>query len=323
MNALYDFGIALIQALQRLSPALDGVMDLFSWLGRIEFYLVLVPFIYWTLSASLGMRLLLVLVTTDALGTALKHLFHQPRPYWLGGVKELAQETSYGVPSTHASNSLSFWVYLGDKVKHRWLWFLAVVMIFFIAYSRMHLAVHFPHDVLVGWVVGALVFFAFVKFETGIGEWGQRQSALMLVLVGLGASLAIIIVGLAVLALISGIPDPEPWSRLATEARVPNNYFTLGGALFGAIAGYALMRRTANFRASESWTQRGLSYLLGIIVTLLIYYGLDIGFAEIAADATPLGYVLRYIRYGCVTLWVTYLAPWAFIKLGLVKAYTV
>lgn len=317
MNALYDFGIALIQALQTLSPALDGVMEFFSFLGRIEFYLLLTPFIYWTFSASLGMRLLLMLVTTGAFSTVLKHLFHQPRPYWLGGVKELAQETSYGVPSSHASNSLSFWVYLGDKVKQRWLWFLVVVLIFFIGYSRMHLAVHFPHDVLVGWIVGAVMFYAFTRVEAGIGEWAQRQSALRLVMVGLGGSLAIIVLGLAVLALISGIPDPEPWRELASEARVPNDYFTLSGALFGAVAGYALMRRTANFRPAPSWTRRGLSYLLGIIVTLLIYYGLDIGFAELAADDTPLGYFLRYVRYGCVTLWVTYLAPWTFIKFGL------
>jgi len=319
MDALYDFGIALIQALQTLSPALDGVMKFFSFLGRFEFYLVLVPLIYWAVNASLGMRLLLVLTVTDAFGTALKHLFHQPRPYWLGGVKELAQETSYGVPSTHASNSLAFWVYLGYQIKRSWLWFLAVIMIFFIAYSRLHLAVHFPHDVLVGWLYGGLVIYVFAKVEARVGAWAQKQSVLMLALVGLGASLAVILLGLAVLALISGTPDPEPWSRLASQARAPNNYFTLGGALFGAILGYALMRRNANFLPSQSWTRRGLSFLLGIIVTLLIYYGLDLGFAAITADDTPLGYLLRYVRYASVTLWVTYLAPWVFLKLSLVE----
>ncbi len=29
-------------------------------------------------------------------------------------------------------------------------------------------------------------------------------------------------------------------------------------------------------------------------------------------------YLLRYIRYGCVLLWVTFDAPWVFISAGLV-----
>ncbi len=54
MEALYEFGISLIQALQNFSPALDGLMEFFSFLGTIEFYILIVPLFYWSFSAILG-----------------------------------------------------------------------------------------------------------------------------------------------------------------------------------------------------------------------------------------------------------------------------
>jgi membrane-associated phospholipid phosphatase len=116
METLQQLGISLTQALQVLSPSLDGLMIFFTFLGRIEFYLLLIPFIYWTMDKRMGMRALLILISIDVVGSSLKILFHQPRPYWIGGVKELTQETSYGIPSTHASNSLAVGGYLAYRV---------------------------------------------------------------------------------------------------------------------------------------------------------------------------------------------------------------
>jgi hypothetical protein len=56
MEALQQLGISLTQALQTLSPSLDGLMIFFTFLGRIEFYLLLIPFIYWTMDKRMGMR---------------------------------------------------------------------------------------------------------------------------------------------------------------------------------------------------------------------------------------------------------------------------
>ncbi|NJC95720.1 MAG: hypothetical protein FIB03_05160 [Anaerolineae bacterium] len=85
MDALYQFGIALIQFLQNnFSPALDGFMNAFTFMGRIEFYLVLVPFIYWVLDRRIGIRTFLVLLYVDTIATSFKLLLHQPRPNWIG-----------------------------------------------------------------------------------------------------------------------------------------------------------------------------------------------------------------------------------------------
>ena len=67
METLQQFGISLIQALQTLSPALDGVMFFFTFLGRVEFYLLIAPLIYWTIDKRLGIRVLLILVASSAI----------------------------------------------------------------------------------------------------------------------------------------------------------------------------------------------------------------------------------------------------------------
>jgi hypothetical protein len=51
----------------------------------------------------------------------------------------------------------------------------------------------------------------------------------------------------------------------------------------------------------------------------LIYEGLDVAFSAIAADKTILGYTLRYVRYTLATLWVTFAAPWVFLKASLAE----
>ncbi|RPI65820.1 MAG: phospholipid phosphatase, partial [Geobacteraceae bacterium] len=81
MDAIYQLGIRFIQALQTFSPALDDLMNGFTFLGRIEFYLVLIPFIYWAVDRRIGVRALLILIYTDFIASSFKLLFHEPRPY--------------------------------------------------------------------------------------------------------------------------------------------------------------------------------------------------------------------------------------------------
>jgi len=101
------------------------------------------------------------------------------------------------------------------------------------------------------------------------------------------------------------------------KARTLTPYFTLSGALFGAVAGYVLMKSKAPFAAAGSWGQKAGRYLLGIVGVLIALYGLDALFGLIATDESVLGYLLRYIRYGATTFWVMFGAPWAFLKLKL------
>jgi hypothetical protein len=130
-------------------------------------------------------------------------------------------------------------------------------------------------------------------------------------------SILFIAVGVLIRFLVSGTPDPAEWSQYSTESRSLTHFLTLAGATFGTFAGYALTRRYAPFDAKGAWGKRFLRYVVGIFGLLVLYIGLSLIFDSFAADESALGYILRYLRYGTITLWAIFLAPWIFIKTGL------
>jgi membrane-associated phospholipid phosphatase len=319
VNPIYNFGIQLIQGMQTMSPVLDGVMKFFSFLGTIEFYLLLIPFVYWVISTQTGFRLLLVLISTDFIVLGFKQLLHQPRPYWIGDVKTLAEETSYGIPSSHASDSLAVWGYLAYRLKKDWLWALSIVVVLMIGISRMYLAVHFPTDVLAGWLIGLLVIVIFARGEGWASSRLEKLSAAGQIGIGFAVSVLMILAGWVIGLLIARFPDPPEWAQYALQARGISHYFTLAGALFGAAAGYVFKRAHANFQVRGAGWQRAVRYLLGMTGVLVIYFGLDVLFGLLAADESVVGLVLRYVRYGAVTFWTIFGAPWIFLKLKLAE----
>ena len=322
MGTLQQIGIGFIQALQTLSPSLDGLMNFFTFLGRIEFYMLILPLIYWTMDKRLGMRALLILIFIDITGNAFKFLFHQPRPYWLGGVQKLTEESSYGIPSTHASDSLAVGGYLAYRVKRVWFWIVMVFILFFIGLSRLYLGAHFPHDVLFGWLIGAVVLWGFMKWDDQAANWAKLQT--LSTQIGMGFVLSVIIIVIAIFShsLIAEIPDPQAWQSFAMEARSISPFFTLSGTFFGSIAGYAMMRQYARFQTSGKFGMRVLRYMVGIAGVVLIYIGLDMVFGLISPDETSLGYALRYIRYSAIAFWTTCGAPMVFLKIHLAEVET-
>jgi membrane-associated phospholipid phosphatase len=319
MNPIYESGIQFIQALQTMSPALEGLMSFFSFLGTIQFYLLFIPFIYWVVSAPLGFRVLLLLIGTDFLGIFFKQLLHQPRPYWVGDVQALAEETSYGIPSSHASDTMAVWGYLAYRLNKAWLWVLTFLLVLLIGISRMYLGVHFPTDVLGGWLIGLAAIFLLVKGESWISPFLKKQTTGRLIGIGFLVSMLMLLAGWLVGLLIASSPDPTEWSQYSTLARGNSHYFTLAGAFFGMVAGYPLMRQYASFETKGSWIKRIGRYVLGMAGVLLLYLGLDIFFGMVAADDSALGLVLRYIRFGMVTFWAIFGAPWVFLKLRLAE----
>jgi membrane-associated phospholipid phosphatase len=319
MNSIYDLGIQLIQALQTLSPALDTPMKFFTFLGTIEFYLIFIPLLYWVVDVQLGMRALLVLVSTDFLSASFKQLLHEPRPYWFGTVKQLGTDGSYGIPSSHSSDSLAVWGTLAYRLKRNWMWVVSILLVLLISFSRLYLGVHFPQDVLAGWLIGLVVVFIFARAEKRFMAWFCGFSDTGQIAIGFVISMIMLLIGKLILRMIAPISDPAAWAQFATEGRSPFQYITLSGALFGAIAGFVLMWRHARFQVKGAWWQRVGRYLLGIVGMLVFYLGLDMLFGLIAADATLVGYILRYIRYGMVTFWFAFGAPWVFLKLKLAQ----
>jgi membrane-associated phospholipid phosphatase len=317
MQTLLDFGIRFIAALQALGDWQTLPMKAFSFMGTEEFYMIVLPIVYWCFSTALGMRIAVILMVSGGFKDAFKMAFHGPRPYWVStDVKAFAAETSFGVPSGHSMDAVAVWGIIATWARKKWLWIVALLIIFLIGLSRLYLAVHFPHDVLAGWLIGALLVWLTARFWAPVTAWARKQAFSRQILIAFLASLALLL--LPVLVYIwnktTGWQAPQAWASFATQAISLEGAFTVTGTLFGLLAGAAWLARLGGFREKDLWWKLVLRYVLGVAGVFAIRYGLKFIFPD---GATLLDNAFRYLRYACIGFWTTGGAPWAFLKLKL------
>ncbi|MEW5868764.1 MAG: phosphatase PAP2 family protein [Chloroflexota bacterium] len=326
MNEIFELGIAIILFIQGLGAWLLAPMKLATFLGYEEFYLFVAPAIYWCFSTSLGLRLGLSLMISGSLNSVLKMAMHGPRPYWLDPkVHPYSSEISFGVPSGHAQNATVVWGTLAAWLRRRWAWVAAGVLIFLIGFSRLYLAVHFPHDVLLGWLIGALLLWLILALEGRLMAWLGKMKITEQALAALGFSLAMILLGALMRLGWSNWSFPAEWAQNAASAVTqiePINPWALSGIVsnagtfFGLALGGLWIKSRNGFDVSGPAWQRLARFLIGVAGVALLWYGLGAVFPR---GETWLPFLLRYLRYALVGLWITGLSPILFIRFGLAK----
>ncbi len=325
MNSIVDWGIDFIAWLQASAPWLEAPSRFFSFLGTEEFYLLILPFLYWCVDVRLGLRISVILSVSESLNSFFKFVFHQPRPYWVSDeVRAILAEASYGLPSGHAQHAVTVWGSVAAQGKG-WLRWLMAALIFLIGFSRTVLAVHFPTDVLAGWLIGGVILWAFVKWETAVMAWFNHFTQAQKIGLAFAASMLLIIVSLAGLAFVPRSDTPQ-WgataarafslapSKSAIYARAAAGMVGVAGTFFGLVAGAILIFQRGGFDPRGPWSKRAGRFTLGMIGVAILWLGLRIVFPR---DASLASQVLRYVRYVLTGFWVAYAAPWLFIKLGL------
>ena len=323
MEALWQFGVNFILAFQSLGSWLEAPMLFFSFLGSEEFFLLVLPVLYWSVNADLGLRVGVILLLSGALNDALKMTFHSPRPYWVSSsVKAFAAEASFGIPSGHAQIAAGVWGMLAAQVRRGWLWALAFFIILMIGLSRLYLAVHFPHDVLFGWLVGSLLLWGLLHVWDRIAGWLKTQTFSRQIMLAFGFSMLLVLGSLVPYLALQKWNLPAEWianAKLASMDTLPhpitlNSIMTTSGTLFGLFAGLAWMNTRGGFSAKGTISQRSLRYALGVLGVGVFWFGLG---AILPRGDELIPYILRFVRYTLVGLWVSAGAPWLFIKLKL------
>jgi membrane-associated phospholipid phosphatase len=301
LESLVPWGTEVIVWGQSQSPGwLDAVFKFFTSLGYEEFYLLLLPFVFWCLHKRIGASLGYISLTSAWLNNLFKYIFAIPRPAD-PRLQVPLPETSPSFPSGHAQNAIVNWGYLAYRYR-RWAFtVVAVVIILGISLSRIVLGVHFPQDVIGGWLIGLVLLVVFAWAEPRVSRWLSGQSSTIQAALAITVPLLLILVHPA---------DVE--GRYPAEAAV-----TPMSALLGLGIGLIMEQDRVRFRVEGVWWRRGLRFLAGLIVVALLYVGPRLILPE--GMAYGLETLLRFLRYALLGWAVAFLCPWLFVRLRLAE----
>ncbi|WP_206831775.1 phosphatase PAP2 family protein [Alicyclobacillus fructus] len=266
------------------SAVLDRVAAAFSFLGTESFYFAALPVLILAVDRVLGMRLAYVFFTSMYLNAWLKSYYHIARPIGVPGIQsgDVRSATGLSMPSGHAQGTMTFFTALALWLRRRVWLLVAVLLSVAVGVSRVYLGLHWPMDVVIGWVLGLFIGF----FGWQMGRWWTYRG------IPFGVAMTLSVLFPAILLI---------FARDVTSS-VYAVFLLVGGA------GAALEKRFLRTAIDPALWKRaaaGVIALGGVVaVQLAVQAHLD----------EPLW---QYARAAAVAVWTTVLAPWLFHLLGL------
>ncbi len=160
-------------------PVLDSIFLAITYLGSPMAFIILglgaLIFLVYNRQVLEGVYLNLCLLVSWEAMHLLKNFFARPRPEG----EHLTIATGMSFPSGHAMLSLVFYGFIGYLVLKNLssasaqilTGLLFALLILMIGISRVYLNVHFPTDIVAGYLIGGLFLGAFIKLY----EWHHKK----------------------------------------------------------------------------------------------------------------------------------------------------
>jgi hypothetical protein len=203
----------------------------------------------------------------------------------------------------------AFYSYLYASVENPFVRVIAVLAILATGFSRPYLGIHYPGDILIGWVIGLLVALVAIKRADRISEGWDKLSYKNQVTIVVCSSL---VLWLATIAINGWRIDGQPRAFLG-----------YAGFLTGIVIGRPIELSTVNFDpGSSTLPAKILRFAISVAMVLVSLVLLDKVFRAIADDFSVLGYLLLYVRYVIAGVINIFVAPLFFTKLGLAEKST-
>jgi len=280
---ILDPGIEIIRFLSRFrGPWVNGFFLAVSGIGSTAGYLVLFCILWWGVSWKLGAKLYATLVLSVYLNAVIKDSVAQPRPFVYADIESVTRPDEFGFPSGHAQHAALVWTLLAAHFRKRWFTIFAAAMAFLVGFSRLQLGVHFPTDVLGGWLLGGVLALGYLRWSNRTFDWASRLSFERQMILALGLPLAL------------------------TAAHGTRNTAMALGALAGALSGLVLARRQRLYSDEEPAPRRRESLLVGLLGLPALYLAL---LALSPSESSRLYPLYLWMRFATIGLWVSYLVP--------------
>jgi membrane-associated phospholipid phosphatase len=293
MESILDWGVRVVLWFQQASPALDLPFQALTLMGNEMFYMIFFPLVYWCVDRRVGARLIILFLFSSCTNAVAKQLAGQPRPFEYDPIVQRLWPTGgRGFPSGHTQSAVVIWGYLASHFRKTWFWVVAGSLIVLIPLSRVYLGVHFPTDLLGGYLLGAALLVLYLRFQPAVEAWlAARDMGIQLV---------------AALALPSLI--------LLLSPHIEAYQIKTAAALMGMGVGFVLERKWVRFDSGGSVRNRALRFLSGILVLVVFREGLGLFAAGVDHESA-----FRFVRYLFLGLGGSLIAPWLFVSVGLAE----
>jgi membrane-associated phospholipid phosphatase len=300
MELLLQWGLELIRTVQTaVSPPLTLIVRGITALGGEYIYMILIPVIYWCIDEKKGLKLGFIVFISIWVNLTLKYLFDQPRPFFAGYDPSvgLISERMGGLPSGHAQNSMVMLFVIASWINKKWAYISDAVLVYMISFSRIYLGVHFPSDIIAGWIVACIILYGYYLFSDSVEK--------ILALYGYRAGM----IATAALAFLMIIYLP------GTALLAP------GATILGLGLGYCLNKNYVGFTSAVPFGKEGSDrcffyftrLFLGFLGFALIYYMLGRYLPQDSANYKLYG----FLQVALPAFWISYLCPLIFVRLKL------
>lgn len=273
---------------------------------------------YLAVDKKFGRRMIVFFGITSYFTSFLKWSFRDPRPpanaYQLNEFPDTGYgETSYGFPSGHTTNSVSVWGYSYlasqdmEKKKRVPLQIIFIALLLLVPYSRLVIGVHDVDDIMGGYTLGIISIITLMILEPKIEKRIQAWNIWTRIFIGMAATIAMWLLGSAILALI----HPEDQGRQIEDLAL------VCGLLMGASIGIPLEEKYVEYHPENLPLKfKALAGIIGLVLTFGIYLGLSALFGLFPEEIYA---YTRFVRYTLVTGIVCVLIP-LLLKRILVKS---
>lgn len=283
-SLIFDWEVRLMAWLQGFScPFSDALAAVFTFLGQEYFIVGVIGFFFWCIDKEKGKRITLNVLSVLLTAPLLKNLVLRRRPYFdhaqIKCLKAPSPEApitdikaqGYSFPSMHAANSMAAFFSVASLQKKKWLWGISIALTLLVGVSRFYLGVHYPTDVLAGWLLAAV----------------------LLAVTGL---------------LCRKIKNPVIWIGVLTVLVIPgwffcsgNDFYTCHGVALGCVFGFLFEEKLVHFQNSHDPLQWVLRLAGAGLVFLGLNFLLKLPFsAEFLNKGDFLAHLVRFLRYAII-----------------------
>ena len=295
-----EFQLDILMYLQSIrNELLTGIFTFFTICTEVPVITVLTAMLYWCINKKAGQRILFALAGSLNINVAVKNIVKMPRPIGTKGLISLRTQTAtgYSFPSGHTQTATTFWTSMITQFKNIWIYIIGILMILGAGISRLYLAVHWPMDVIVGWILGIILSILFIKLFDYIDN---SKNYYILVIIMLIFGVCTYFVGgedfYKLFGLYSGFAlgymVEDTYISFSTENKQRKNIFS---------------KSTSKIEGTKGKILRFIIGIISLLIVYLIFKNIENTF--MIGKNEEIINIFKYLKYTIIVFWGVAIAP--------------